>query len=210
MANGRRVCGRKRLCYWAIAGCLALFACEGNRPQTAGSGSAASDSAARVDSTVQQPDSLLRGFDPGATQVGDTVLGLRVMSRDARRAFDDSVWVGSFVFSGQLELRGVHQGHFDYPEVNAHCFHVTDSASVARVPRFAADSHSTRMKTWFCFTNQERARELLGSPAEPREATIVVDRYTAQRHFSDTWDSAELVRVISLGNRAGHTLRDPL
>jgi hypothetical protein len=193
-----------------VLACALVGACQPDPPENAADETTARDSVSAGTDSVAHTDSLLPGFDPGATQVGDTVLGLRVVARDANRAFEDSVWVGSFVFSGELELRGVYQGHFDYPEVNVPCFHVTDSASVLRVPRFAADSHSTRMKTWFCFTNQERAQELLGSPAEARAATIVVDRYTAQRHFSDTWDSAVLVRVVTVGSPARRTLRDPM
>jgi hypothetical protein len=149
------------------------------------------------------------GFDPGQLSVGDTVLGLRVTALDVNRAFDDSIWVGNVKFAGEVPLTGIYQGHFDYPEVRETCFHVTDSASVRLVPRFAADAQSTRMKTWFCFTNAEQAIKELGPPDQPREATIVVDSLTAVRYFTDAWASARLVRVTQLGQPARRSLREP-
>ena len=186
---------------------LALSACRGSEPEQEVE-TAAADTLARTPADSPAPDSLLPGFDPGALQVGDTVNGLRVAALDVRRAFEDSVWVGTVKFSGELEVRGVYQGHFDYPEVREACFHVTDSVSVRRVPRFGPDAHSTRMKTWFCFTNPEEAVAQLGPPDEPRAATVVIDDYMAIRIFSDGWATGRLVRVIDLGAPSSRSLRE--
>ena len=147
----------------------------------------------RADSVMQDGPNF---FDPGAIVVGDTILGLRVKSKNVTRAFGDSVWVGSVVFDGEIEVSGVYQPHFDYPEVQSLCFHV-DSVSSLRIPEFAPDAQtSPNGKPWFCFQNPERARSLLGASDSIRFATIVIDEYDQNRHFTDAFDVARLVRVI--------------
>jgi uroporphyrinogen-III synthase len=104
----------------------------------------------------------------------------------------------------------VYQPHFDYPEPPALCFHVTDSASIARLPRFAPDRETVPGgKNWFCFTNADSARALIGPPPTPREATLVVDDYIVRRYFTDAYDTARLLRVVSIGDTTRRTLRDP-
>ena len=189
----------------AILSGVVLFACQRDRPTE----DAPADTVAAAPSAPVKASPLPYAFDPGRLTVGDTFLGLRVDSLDVHRAFEDSIWVGQVNFSGEIETQGVYQGHFDYPEVQAVCFHVTDSASVRRIPVFATDTHSTRMKTWFCFNNAEEAVAKLGPPDQPRHATIVIDDYTAVRYFTDAFASARLVRVVSRGDTASRTLREP-
>jgi len=139
-----------------------------------------------------------RYFDPGALRPGDSFLDLRVSEVDVRRVFDDSVWVGRVVFDGVVTVTGEYRRHFDWPEPDALCFFVTAPASIARLPEFAPDSRTgPGQQTWFCFSNPERALELLGDGARPLRATIVVDRYMAIREFSDVVDIARLVEVVA-------------
>jgi hypothetical protein len=193
----------------ALAALLLLAGC-GDRQADEDANLSAADTAESPSPSLSPAaaDSLLPGFDPGALKPGDTVQGLRVATMDVNKAFEDSVWVGNIKFAGELEVQGVYQGHFDYPEVRAACFHVTDSASVRRVPRFGPDAHSTRMKTWFCFTNADEAIAQLGPPDQPREATIVIDDFTAVRYFSDAWATGRLVRVTNLGAPSSRSLRE--
>ena len=155
-------------------------------------------------------DSTARYFDPGALQIGDTVLGMRVRSLAVNRAFNDSLWVGTVVFQGAVEVSGVYQAHFDYPEVQSLCFHA-DSISSLHLPEFAHDSMSSpNAKPWFCFTNPDSARHWLGSPDTARHATIVIDDFTQHRYFTDAFDTARLVRVLSRGEAGtARTLREP-
>ena len=192
----------------AILATIVLNGCGSETEQERGDD--ARESASGADSaSISVPEQILEGFDPGDLAVGDSVLGLRVATLDVARAFEDSVWVGSVTFEGEVELRGIYQGHYDYPEVPAPCFHVTDSASVRRLPRFAPDSYSTRMKTWFCFENGDEAVAQLGPPDVPREASIVVTDFTAVRYFSDAVASARLVRTLELGPTSRRSLLDP-
>jgi hypothetical protein len=136
-------------------------------------------------------------FDPGAVAVGDSVGGLEIVVLDVRRVFDDSVWAGRVQFRGRLTVDGVYRRHFDYPEPAALCFHVSGEAR-KRVPRFPPDSWSgPNRQTWFCFTNDDVARTLLGDGAVPVEATVVIDRYSLIREFSDVFDVADLVEVVA-------------
>lgn len=160
---------------------------------------------AREDTTEPAPNE----FDPATVATGDTVAGLRVVHVDVERVFEDSVWVGTVHFEGELAVEGVYQAHFDAPEVNAVCFHV-DAGSAMRLPRFLPDTRTRpRPITWFCFSNPEVAVELLGPPEEPRHAGIVVDRYRLVREFTDAWDLAELVRVDNVGPRVAASPRVP-
>ncbi|MSR35519.1 MAG: hypothetical protein EXR95_02580 [Gemmatimonadetes bacterium] len=154
---------------------------------------------------------LAPAFDPGAVQPGDTVLGLVVISKDVQRAAAvDSVWVGNVVFEGDLVVQGVYQPHYDWPEVTAPCFHVTDPTSIARIPRFVPDEWtSTDGKTWFCFSNPEIAVELLGAPEEPRELVIALSRFQLWRQMSDAYSMAELAELIEAGPASRRTLLDP-
>jgi hypothetical protein len=182
---------------------LLLAACGGEAP--------APDAAASADGVPKAPAApAANTFDPGAVEPGDTVLGLVVVSKDVQRAEAiDSVWVGNVVFEGDLVLQGVYQPHFDWPEVATPCFHVTDPASMARIPRFEPDSWtSPNAKTWFCFSNPDVALELLGPPEEPREMVIALGRYQLSRHFSDVYDTGELVELLEAGSASHRTLTD--
>jgi hypothetical protein len=155
------------------------------------------------------PPAEARHFDAATLDVGDSFLGLRVVDVDVRRAFDDSVWVGRVRFAGDITVAGVYQRHFDWPGPDALCFHVRDDATGA-IPAFAPDAWtSPNMKVWFCFTNTNLARELLGSGEKPVDATVVVDDYLVVREFSDVFDTARLVRVEEVRGAAGATLRNP-
>ena len=185
---------------------LSLFlpGCSERSPTPDGNGQA--ESAPRADDSVAAASNA---FDPARIQQGDTFLGLRVAAKEVH-LLPDTVWSGEVRFSGELQLSGVYQPHFDYPEPSALCFHVTDSASIARLPRFAPDKETVPGgKHWFCFTNPDSARALLGAPPTPREATVVVDDYIVRRYFTDAYDSAHLLRVVSVGDTTRRTLRDP-
>jgi hypothetical protein len=191
-----------RACAAAALLSSALISCDAGPDRTA-------DTAPRDSVRPAVPEATGPAFDPGNVFVGDTVAGLEVIRREANRAFGDSAWVGSFTFRGRLVLSGVYLRHFDYPEPALVCFHVLGE-SVERVPRFEPDAFtSPGMKTWFCFTNQDRALELLGDAAVPREATIVIDSLTVVRHFTDAFATASLTDVVRIGDAARNTLRDP-
>ena len=185
---------------------LTLTACQSDsRPAVdAATDSTPPDTTTAVPSGVAGPNV----FDPGAVAVGDTIAGLRITALDVHRVFEDSVWSGTVDFSGPVELEGVYLRHFDYPEPKLLCFHVAGE-SIDRVPRFVPDNWtSPNGKTWFCFTNQERALELLGDAATPREATVVVDKYRLVRQFTDAFATAELVSVKRIGAESRNTLTD--
>ena len=148
-------------------------------------------------------------FDPAGVQVGDTVLGLRVVSKNMEPVSADSLWTGEVMFEGDLVVQGVYQPHPDWPQVTAPCFHVTDPTSAGRVPRVSLDDGIARdERTWFCFADPDAALELLGTPEQPREAVIAVDRYRVRRDVADTFDTAELMEAIEFGPEADATLRE--
>ncbi len=190
----------------ALALALLLAACGPDAPPPESSESP--DPAAAPGAAP--PVSTENVFDAGTLEVGDTVVGLTVVSKDVERVFEDSVWVGDFEFAGDLVVQGVYQPHPDWPSVTVPCFHVNDPASAARVPRFELDDRTTQtMKTWFCFTNPDVAVEMMGPPEQPRAMVIAVDRYHVTRHFSDVFDTAELMELIDQGPATSRTLLEP-
>ena len=184
---------------------LLLAACRADGPaadETSEEGTAATSPALRVATTATV-------FDPASVQPGDTVLGLRVVSKKMERVFEDSLWIGEVVFEGDLVVQGVYQTHPDWPQVTAPCFHVTDAVSAARVPRFPPhDRIAGDGRTWFCFAEPDVALDLLGTPWQPFDAVIAVDRYRVRRDVADTFDTAELMEAIEFGPDADATLRE--
>lgn len=179
-----------------------LAACGGDAPEGAGAPVLADPPAAEA------PPPLT--FDPGVVVPGDTVGGLVVAAKDVQRVFDDSVWAGSVDFEGELILQGVYQPHPDWPAATALCFHVTDPASIARIPAFVPDGWTgADGKAWFCFENAEPALALLGPPQPPRELVVAVDDYRLWRVFSDGYSTARLVDLLQAGPASTPTLTEP-
>jgi hypothetical protein len=127
-------------------------------------------------------------FDPAAIEPGDTVLGLRVASK--RVAPYESGWVGMVEFEGEVALSGRYAPHGDYPEFVELCF-FPDSASAARLPRFAADQRIS----WFCFQNQPQARRLLADSPATGAADVVVRAFRYVFEPTDVYNQATLVRA---------------
>ena len=186
----------------ALAGALLLAACAREAAPAA--------QASGADSAAPPPPVVALTFDPGALRPGDTLGGLTVVSTDVQRAGVDSVWVGHVVFDGDLVLQGVYQPHPDWPTVQTPCFHVTDPASAARVPRFAPDAWTASdAKTWFCFSNPDVALDVLGDPSDPHEMVIALSRYEVWRDLSDVNDAGELAELMQVGPASHRTLTDP-
>ena len=128
-------------------------------------------------------------FDPTTIKVGHRVGTMQLDSIQVRTALD-STRVGTARFSGAVELNGAKMRHFD-SEVDALCFEA-DSASAARLPRWTGDER----RSWFCFSNRAAAQRALGPPGDSAAATIVIDRLTIHRGFSDEVNSARFVRAV--------------
>jgi hypothetical protein len=123
-------------------------------------------------------------FDPGTTKRGARIGSLTVDDIVVQRAID-SIWVGSASFSGELTLSGTLIRHPD-SDVHAVCFEA-DSTSASQMPRWARDER----RAWFCFSNTEEARRILG--ADSGRARIVVDQFRIERNLSDAVNSARLL-----------------
>ena len=132
-----------------------------------------------------------RIFDPARLQVGDRVLGLRVVAADISVAHD-STHVGDVRFAGRIRVRGRTMRHPDHPNVDLVCFDV-DSSSVNALPRWPRDE---RRRVWLCFDNRDEAVRQLGPSRDERPVTIEIDDYQTVRHYTDAFDTARLVRVI--------------
>ena len=150
--------------------------------------------AVRSDSAERMPG--IR-FDPATVKEGDVVGGFRVARVDITDAGGDYGHVGTVRFLGEATISGEKRPHHDFPEVTTVCMDV-DSASAAKLPRWPNDS---RTLSWLCFENQEDAIRMLGPAAPEREPiTVVIDVYQTPRQFSDVYNTARLVRVVTRGS----------
>jgi len=129
-------------------------------------------------------------FDPTSLVPGDRVGDLIADSLSVRQA-GDSGWVGLVHFRGELLLGG-HAGRPPDGQPDAVCFE-PDSVSGARLPRWTRD----RLGPLVCFTNAQAAARELGSPADARPATIVIDAYTVRRDAAGLSTMARLVRLLA-------------
>lgn len=147
----------------------------------------------RTESEGGEGVAVTRQFDPSAVAVGDSVLGLRIVSMDVQPSLVDTAgWTGFVRFDGRITLSGTYRPHFDYPELSEVCF-FPDDISAKRLPVFPND----RRYAWLCFTNQPQAREELGSPPAEGRATVRVDEYHYHYAHSDVYNTAALVDVIT-------------
>lgn len=104
----------------------------------------------------------------------------------------DTATVERVVAGGEVTLTGRYHPHPGYPDVRATCFSI-DEASAHQLPRVATGERRVSL----CFENAEEAARSLGPPGTSGDATIVVDRYAAERADTGAVDAARLVRVLS-------------
>jgi len=187
-----------RVCVLASSLTFILLACsEGQRTDSGPIDSLANPTGAAPDSAQTGDPRRLTGnrvagilFDPVGARVGDRIGEMSLDSIDVRTAYD-STRVGTARFSGVVELSGAKLRHFD-SDSDALCFEA-DSASAARLPRWAGDER----RSWFCFTNRAAAQSALGPPGDSTPATVVIDRLTIHRGLSDEVNSARFVRAVA-------------
>ena len=142
-----------------------------------------SRTAAVVDSPAQPP------------RPGERWGGLLVEEADLHLDLVDSTgYVGRVRLAGEVTLSGRSEAHPFDSDIDDLCF-FPDSASAARLPRFANDVR----RSWVCFRNQAEARAALGAgPTD--QATVVIDGFEYLYEHTDTYNTAELVRVIDPGH----------
>jgi hypothetical protein len=132
-------------------------------------------------------------IDLGIHRIGDSLGPFRITGIDARpEIVDDSGWSGRVDFSGVATVSGSYRPHHEYPEARALCF-FPDSASAATLPRFPNDPRYS----WFCFSNHDVAERILGAPDAVGEATIEIEQYRYLYEHTDTYNTAQLRRVVA-------------
>ena len=138
-------------------------------------------------------------FDPGRSRPGDTIARLVLERIAAHHTPMDSTLVGSAGFRGEIELAGATLRHPEADATKDVCFEA-DSASAARLPRWAGD----RRRAWFCFSNASTAARALGPPRTEWPARIVISHFTIHRGLTDEVNAAQFVRLAGAdANRTG-------
>ena len=97
----------------------------------------------------------------------------------------NSAYVGWVAFAGQVALEGSPR-LIESNEPDFLCFDVNEETA-DRLPRMRHDER----RVWFCFTNQEEARQALGHLIG-RTVQIQVSDYRTTYQFTDAFDTAKL------------------
>jgi hypothetical protein len=170
-----------------VAVAVALAACGTNdRDRSADPGTADPDPAGAARARIGVI------FDPSSVRAGDSVASLVVERVNVSRAVVDSSFVGDIAFRGEIELSGRKIPHFEPDVSGAACFEA-DSASAAKLPRWAGD----RRRAWFCFVNVQQATRALGPSSTGPPARVVIADFTIHRGLSDQVNSARFVRLVT-------------
>lgn len=132
-------------------------------------------------------------------KAGDKVGAMAVVSVNAfNKAHDLGVpaWELSdtnveVVFSGNVSLTGDYSytPKGDGVISDIYCFYNLDSESQKKLPRLEGETRDP----WFCFSNKEKARELLGTGNG--RATITISEYILVSYPSEVWDTAVLYSI---------------
>jgi len=172
-----------------IAVGLVCLSCADTRSDTSSTSGGVRGSTPHV---IVRPSQPGIPFDPSTLRPGQRIGDLVVDSVSAQRTIIDSTWVGYATFRGELALTG---RMFPHPDADLRktttCFEA-DSASAARLPRWAADER----RPWFCFDNRAEAERAIQKAGVDSVLTIQIDRFTIQRNLSDAVNAASFVRVV--------------
>lgn len=137
------------------------------------------------------------------SKVGDIIAGMTINFIKTFDGFDiqpiienqpsiDNLSIG---FSGETTITGTY--HNDKVDLQTGfggqvCFNDLDEESKAKIPSIVWDN-----ETYFCFNNQDLAKELFSPEGSSGIATIVIDDYIINRLSAEVTDMARLVKVIS-------------
>lgn len=136
-------------------------------------------------------------FSLSAIEVGDSVGSMIVTSIEPyNKKYRQGVpptplsdTNAAIAFKGDVELTGTYYYTTNGIPSDEYCFSGLDEVSLTRLPQLDTDQRSV----WFCFTNEDKAQELLGK--NRGTVTITVNAYEIQSFPSEVWNTATLVSV---------------
>lgn len=135
-------------------------------------------------------------FRLSSLSVGDIVAGLKVKEvspfRSEEAISSENYAIG---FTGKTELSGIYTYNDDEAAFTANtvCFEV-DEDSLKKLPTFFQEIP----KNFFCFSNGAFAKKSFKKKGSTGKATIVIDNLNLVSYPREVWNSAELVKVVSM------------
>lgn len=135
-------------------------------------------------------------FDPLKNKVGDSIVGLKIVSITGVTGIDRPMAADNVLakFSGKVTLSGT----YDYSE-NAFagdemvCF-APDANERLKLPVLVGRADQN---TRFCFSNLEKAKTAFGPNYGQGQATITIDKYELWYAPAEVVNQAELLIVVS-------------
>lgn len=131
-------------------------------------------------------------------KTGDIVVGMVIkfikpFSKELLTPTENDVTIG---FSGKITVSGEYHYYGDDPSgflSNTVCFDNLDEQSQTKIPKMIGDDRNI----WFCFSNQELARNLFNPQGASGMATIVIDDYVINILPAEVTNTAKLIKIIS-------------
>jgi len=129
-------------------------------------------------------------------KVGDKIASMTVVSIMPYKSYNPLL-EGNYKikFNGKIEITGhyIYYGEGDMLE-NKICFDNLDNASKIKMPQLKGDDR----EIWFCFNNENFAKDAFQPKGSSGKATILIDNYTINMYGSEVWNTADLKLVKAI------------
>lgn len=143
-------------------------------------------------------------FDVMKAKIGDVVVNMTIkaitpfsVNITPPKSFPLTADNAKVEFSGQTQISGTYQyyGNDEQSEMltDIVCFDGLDNSSKSQLPQIQGD----RREPWFCFSNQDLAKELFIPKGAVGKATIIIDQYEINSYPSEVFNTATLIKVIT-------------
>lgn len=127
-------------------------------------------------------------------KVGDKIAEMTIKSiKPYSKNFPLTEWNASIEFSGETTITGTYHYYSNKEPFVSDlvCFDNLDIESQNKIPRMQIDTRNI----WFCFNNQELARNEFEPKDSSGKSTIVIDEYTINSAETETINTAKLIRI---------------
>lgn len=131
-------------------------------------------------------------FDGTKVSEGTMIAGMRVVRNETHA--EEGLSSSLIQFSGRATISGTY-AVVEYDELWRRVQFTVGDESLSRIPRLENDPRTV----WFVFNNQDDAQKAFGAEVRSGKATVVIDNYRIHLAQTDTFNTADLVRVVRMG-----------
>jgi hypothetical protein len=144
---------------------------------------------------IKTPEILTNNlFNARDFKTGDYISGLKIMSVNINSDTGENYnYNASISFKGEVTLTGKFKYYQHDPFLNNNICFYADESSKDKLPRLIQD----KRYTWFCFNNQDKAKQDFNIPGSEGNVEIVIDEYKINFGPGETWNTAKLVKILN-------------